>query len=773
MGDKVQELRDMGPIGSRNDAAWSSTSRGETDSRDRRLEQALRALTAISAPSRSTEDFFRTCVEHLAIAYGTRYAFIGLFDDPLDKSHITTIAGYADGAHIPSMTYPLYGSPCQDVLCVDKVFIASGLRDKYPEDELLITMGLESYFGSALKNADGEAIGLIVVTDTGPMAPDVWNSALLDLFSDRISFELERARADEQLRLSASVFQGCRDGIIIMSPQWTVLSINQSGTAMTGWDEAAMAGQHIFVLRSDRESDAFFRAQTIQLLKQGVWDHELWIRHRSGKVFPIDCSIKMVRDPVTGEASHYVMMMTDISEQKYAEQRIERLAYFDPVTELPNRTLFQERLNEILGESRGSRIEFAVMLLDLDGFKAVNDRLGHAAGDALLIKLAKRLQTLPQADFFSARLGGDEFAILYLSQGSAPNGAADDPDRPDCIDGLDRAASELVDLISMPYDLDGDIATVTASVGIALFPRDGDDAPALLHHADLATYHAKAKGRNRHEYFHSSLCEKAENAAVLQSLLHKALREDQFFMVYQSRHAVSDRSTTGAEALIRWKVEDGTLISPAQFIPVAEESGLIRSIGDWVLGAVFRQVVAWENLGVEFGQISINVSGRQVLDPGFPEMLARRVAETGVNPRSVELEITETWLMQDPNRSIGLLADLKSMGFSLAIDDFGVAYSSMNYLRHFPVDTIKIDRSFIRDINSEKNSLAIISAIVAMGHSLGLNVLAEGVETEDQLQTLQSIGCDECQGFFFSKPNAPEQFVSRIAAKPHDRRHSA
>lgn len=741
-------------------------------SADERLERALKALAAISAPSRSTEDFYRICVEHMATAYGTRYALIGLFSDP-SKSRITTIAGYVDGKHIDPITYPLYGSPCQDVLCVDKIFVPSGLIEKYPEDEMLIELGLDSYFGSALKNADGEPIGLIVVTDTKPMAPDNWIFPLLDLFADRIAFEMERSQSDEQLRLSASVFQGCRDGIIIMSPEWKVLSINQSGASMTGWDEVAMAGQHIFVLRSDRESDAFYRAQTIELLKQGVWDHELWIRHRCGKVFPIDCSIKVVRDPVSGAASHYVMMMTDISEQKYAEQRIQRLAYFDPVTELPNRTHFQERLNQILGECRGSDVEFAVMLLDLDGFKAVNDRLGHAAGDALLIELAERLQTLPQRDFFSARLGGDEFAILFRPTQKTPHA----PEQRHCNSGrvgaLDQAASELVELISLPYDLDGEIATVTGSVGLALFPRDGDDVPGLLHNADLATYHAKAKGRNRYEYFHPSLCEKAEKAAVLQSLLHKALREDQFFMVYQSRHAVSDRSLTGAEALIRWQVEDGTQIGPAHFIPVAEESGLIRSIGDWVLGAVFRQVVAWEQMGHAFGRISINVSGRQVLDPEFPMMLAARIAETGLNPRSIELEITETWLMQDPNRSIELLRDLKSMGFSLAIDDFGVAYSSMNYLRHFPVNTIKIDRSFTRDINGEENSLAIISAIVAMGHSLGLEVLAEGVETEDQLRTLQSIGCDECQGFFFSRPSSPEQFISRIDARIRGNRQSA
>lgn len=747
------------------EADWTQDSTSNpagSDPANGRLEQALKALTAISAPSRSADDFFRTCAEHMAKAYGTRYAFIGLFEDPAVKSHIKTIAGYVNGEHIGAVTYPLYGSPCQDVLCVDKIFVPSGLREKYPEDELLIEKGLESYFGSALKSPEGEPIGLIVVADTKPMAPNGWIFPLLDLFSDRISFELERARSDEQLRLSASVFQGCRDGIIIMSAEWKVLSINQSAISMTGWEEADIANQHIFVLRSDREDDAFFRKQTILLLKNGSWEHELWIKHRNGKVFPIACSIEVVRDPVTDEMSHYVMMMADVSEHLYAEQRIQRLAYFDPVTEIPNRTHFLERLNQTLGERRESKTEFAVMLLDLDGFKAVNDRLGHAAGDTLLMNVAERLQTLPQTDFFSARLGGDEFAILFLSDGLADH------------DGqiLERAASELVALISLPYDLDGEIATVTASVGLARFPGDGDDASALLRNADLATYHAKSKGKNRFEYFHPSLCEKAEKAAVLQSLLHKALREDQFFMAYQSRHAVSDRSTIGAEALIRWQVEDGTLISPAQFIPVAEESGLIISIGDWVLGNVFRQVVAWERMGYEFGQVSINISGRQVLDPEFPKMLSARIAETGLNPRTIELEITETWLMQDPNRSIALLSDLKSMGFSLAIDDFGVAYSSMNYLRHFPVDTIKIDRSFTRDINSDENSLAIISAIVAMGHSLGLNVLAEGVETEDQLKTLQSIGCDDCQGFFFARPNSPEQFVSRLESKSVDDRQS-
>lgn len=751
-GVNVQDKDSIRPVGNSRLRSTNSDASIETDSPDDRFEGALKALTAISAPSSSNEDFFDVCVEHMAKAYDARYAFICLFDDPETRTHIRTIATYEDGRHVPNITYPLLGSPCQEVLYSGKVFVANGLAARYPDDDLLVEQGLESYFGAALKDPNGESIGLLVVTDTKAMALDGWIFPLLDLFSDRISFELERARSDQQLRLSASVFQGCRDGILIMSPQWNVLSVNQSFESITGWTESEIFDQHVFVLRSDRENDAFFHEQTRHLLKTGAWEHELWIRHRAGRVFPADCSIKAVRDPLSGETSHYVMMLVDISEQKYAEQRIHRLAYFDPITELANRTHFQERLNQTLGERRNTQATFCVMLLDLDGFKAVNDRLGHAAGDQLLTIVAERLQTLPANEFFCARLGGDEFAILHLPDNRGSETGA-------CPNSV---AAEIVKLVSMPYDLSGQIATVTTSVGIASYPAHGDDAQSLIRNADLATYHAKARGRNRFEHFHYSLCEKAEKAAVLHSLLYDAVERKQFFMVYQSRHSADDGAIIGAEALIRWQLDDGTFVSPAQFIPIAEETGLVNSIGEWVLATVFGQVVEWERTGIEFGQVSINISGRQVLDPAFPAMLAGLVEETNLNPKRIELEITETWLMEDPQRSIALLSELKAMGFSLAIDDFGVAYSSMNYLRHFPVDILKIDRCFTRDINAEENSLKIISAIVAMGHSLGLKVLAEGVETEDQLVTLQTIGCDEYQGFFFSKPVVPGAFVEPL-----------
>ncbi|WP_350333969.1 bifunctional diguanylate cyclase/phosphodiesterase [Coralliovum pocilloporae] len=723
---------------------------GESASfQERRLGRAVEALTAISAPSKSSADFFATCVQQLAKAYGTRFAFIGLFDENAQKTQVTTIAGFANGELIPSVTYPLYGSPCQDVLCVKKVFIPDGLMERYPEDELLIEMKLESYFGSALTDPSGEPIGLVIITDTEPMSPDSWNDPLLDLFADRISYELERAQAEEELRLAASVFQGSHDGVLIMEPDWTIRKVNQAFEDMTGWTEREVLGEHALLLRSERHDDKFFRDKTIQLLKTGFWREDVWITQKNRKILPVRCSVTAVKDPVKDQIVHYVMMITDISEKKYAEQRIQRLAYFDTITELPNRTHFIERLNRTLGKSRNTERPLSVMLLDLDGFKAVNDRLGHSGGDKLLSAVGDRLLSLSSEDCFCARLGGDEFAVLFQSP---------DQNR----DSVDQMAASIVQLLSEPYILDGETETVSASIGIACYPKHGKDAQSLMRNADLATYHAKAQGRNRFEHYHDELCEKAEKAAALQALLRCAISKDQFRMAYQTRHCVGTGKLIGSEALLRWQLDDGAHISPAQFIPIAEETGLIEPIGDWVLTTVFHQLSEWNRVGVSSGMTSINVSGRQLLSPEFSSKLASLVKETGVAPGQVELEITETWLMEDPNRSVDLLRSLKAMGFKLAIDDFGVAYSSMNYLKHFPIDTIKIDRSFTRDINTEENSLAIISAIVAMGRSLGLNVLAEGVETEAQLKTLHSTGCDECQGYYFSRPMAEEEFTALL-----------
>jgi diguanylate cyclase (GGDEF)-like protein/PAS domain S-box-containing protein len=722
---------------------------------DESFRRAFQALMTVSEPSESIDAFLAKCVEQIALAYGSRYAFIGKVQDMAKKSHIETIACFVDGEITPNMTYPLCGSPCQEVLQKGENYVPDGLCAKYPDDELLQDMALESYYGYVLKDSRGTAIGLVVICDTVPLDLNEWNLPLLRLFAERISHEIERSLIDQELRLTASVFQNSHDIAVIVRNDWHIIKANRTFETMTGWSEDEAQGEHIYLLRSERSSDEFHRDLTIQLLKTGFWSGELWIKPKNGPIFPTECTIKGVVDPATGENKHYIMIFSDISARKYAEERINRLAYYDAGTDLPNRTHFQEELKKVLSQQREASERFAVMFMDLDGFKAVNDRMGHAAGDQLLREVADRLRAMPGKSIFVARLGGDEFGILVRY--SDRNGGI--------VLTSDQIANQIISAIGHPYEIEGEPVRISASIGIALYPDNGEDSKSLLRNADLATYFAKAEGRNRAEFFHDALCEKADCEAAMMALMHKGLKEDQFYMVYQSKHAASDGRMVGAEALMRWRLEDGTMISPGQFIPVAEETGQICELGQLALRSVFKQLVEWQKLDGAPERVSINLSGRQLVSPVFLSRLEDMVKETGVNTKQVELEITETWLMEDPDHSARLLKALKKLGFSLSIDDFGVAYSSMNYLRHFPIDVIKIDQSFVRDVVSEKSSVAIISAITAMGHSLGLKVLAEGVENKDQLELLRTLGCDEIQGYYFSRPVEAERllFVNSVA----------
>lgn len=727
--------------------------------RDARFQRTFQALLAISEPSPSTEAFLSRCVEQMSKAYGSRYAFVGMVQNLSKRSHIETISCFANGEVSPNMTYPLCGSPCHDVLEKGELYIPAELALQYPDDDLLHEMQLESYYGSVLKDSKGNAIGLVVICHTEPLDLDDWNYPLLRLFAERISHELERALFEQELRLSSSVFQNSHDVTLIVRNDWHIIKANDAFESVIGWSEDEAQGQHVFMLRSDRHNDEFYRNLTIQLLKTGFWSGELWIKPKDGKIIPVEGTIKGVVDPATGENKHYIMIFSDISERKYAQERIHRLAYYDAGTDLPNRTHFQEELKATLSQQRDKGARFSVMFMDLDGFKAVNDRMGHAAGDILLRQVADRLRGLLSDDVFAARLGGDEFAILFKGIEGLEKTVVNVND---IVASSEEIATRIISAIGHSYEIEGESVSISASIGIALYPDHGTDSKALLRNADLATYFAKAEGRNRLEFFHGALCEKAENEAALMTLMNRGLKQDQFFMVYQSQHSANDGSMVGAEALMRWRLDGDTFISPGQFIPVAEETGQICELGRLALSSVFRQLVEWENVEDAPNRVSVNLSGRQLMSSLFLPGLEHIIAETGVDPSRVELEITETWLMEDPDHSAYTLKCLKNLGFSLSIDDFGVAYSSMNYLRHFPIDTIKIDQSFVRDIATDKSSVAIISAIIAMGHSLNIKVLAEGVERQDQLELLRRLGCDKIQGYFFSKPVAPECLVPSV-----------
>lgn len=540
-----------------------------------------------------------------------------------------------------------------------------------------------------------------------------------------------------ELLLAASVFHHSPQGIMITDVERRIRMVNAAFTQITGWREAEVLGRRDAMLSAGRDDPGLGEQIQLSLDTDGIWVGELWSRRRDGEVFPENRTVVAVHDEA-GHLQHYFSMFTDISAEKFAAERIHRLAHFDATTELPNRVLLQDRLLHAINQAARANGRLALLFLDLDGFKLINDTYGHNAGDQVLRLVGRRLLSrLRKADIV-ARIGGDEFAVVLSD-------VAQDSD-------VQITCDQLLQVITEPYELSGNLSSVTTSVGIAMFPDDGRDVPTLLKHADAAMYQAKEAGKNRYVFYEPEMNRRAEARLVLGRKLRGALEKNQFSLCYQPQFDLSSGRLVGVEALLRWQDDDGEQVPPSRFIPVAEECGLIMALGAWVLNEACRQAQQWCEQGLAFGRLSVNISGRQFQDEGLADTVAAALAASGLASDRLELEITESWVMEGPYRAENQLHRLNEMGVTLVIDDFGLANSSMAYLKRFPVQKLKIDNSFIRDIPADADDSAIVSAIIAMGHSLGLRVLAEGVETAEQSAFLRATGCDEVQGYLFGRP---------------------
>lgn len=454
-----------------------------------------------------------------------------------------------------------------------------------------------------------------------------------------------------------------------------------------------------------------------------------------------------------GEVNGVIGLAVDITERKRAEARIEQLATRDPLTGLPNRLLLQDRVTHCLAQARRRQRRVALLFIDLDRFKTINDSLGHHAGDLLLKEVANRLSGSLRASDTLSRLGGDEFLVVI----------------PDLRHGQDaaRVAEKLLDLLSGSFLIEGHTLNTSCSIGISVFPDDGEDLSTLMKNADTAMYHAKEQGRNNYQFFSKEMMARAMRRLSMENALRGAAQRGEFALHYQPQVAIRDGAVVGAEALIRWQHPMRGLVLPAEFIPVAEETGLIRPIGDWVMAAVTAQVAQWEQAGLPVPRIAVNLSRAQ-LRPDLPDALARLLARSAIAPQRLELEITESLLMQNVDEAVAVLKRIEALGVRIAIDDFGTGYSSLAVLARLPIDAIKIDRAFVQDIEVNCNARAVASAIIAMAHSLRLTVLAEGVERAETLATLAELGCDEYQGYLRSPPLAAEEFAVRFLIPAHD-----
>ncbi|WP_081032917.1 EAL and GGDEF domain-containing protein [Pseudomonas coronafaciens] len=562
----------------------------------------------------------------------------------------------------------------------------------------------------------------------------------------------QQRRAEKDLRMAATVFEHSTSAILITDPAGYIVQANEAFTRVSGYEVAQVLDQLPGMLTVETEQEAQMRHILKQLDGRGTWEGEIRLRRRNGEHYPAWVGITAVVDD-EGDLASYVCFFTDISERKASEDRIHRLAYYDALTHLPNRTLFQDRLHSALQQAERQQAWVVLMFLDLDRFKPINDSLGHAAGDRMLQEMATRLLACVDIDDTVARMGGDEFTLLLqpaITREAALNRA---------IHVAERILTSLV----TPFVLEGREFFVTASIGIALSPQDGNELSQLMKNADTAMYHAKECGKNNFQFYQADMNATALERLELESDLRHALEQQEFTLYYQPQFSGDGKRLTGAEALLRWRHPRRGLVPPNDFIPVLEELGLVVEVGDWVLAEACRQLKHWHQARVRVPKVSVNISARQFSDGQLGKRIAGILEQTGLSPACLELELTESILMREVEEAMHILDGLKNLGLSIAVDDFGTGYSSLNYLKQFPIDVLKIDRTFVDGLPSGEQDAQIARAIIAMAHSLNLSVIAEGVETHEQLEFLRQHGCDEVQGYLFGRPMPPGQFEAQFS----------
>ena len=565
----------------------------------------------------------------------------------------------------------------------------------------------------------------------------------------------ERKLAEEKLRLSATVLEHIADGVTVLDVHGRIRAINPAFTQITGYTEMEALGQQSSLTRPGRDDEPFYRQMWQDLLETGFWRGERWEKRKNGEAYLEWLTVSSVRDD-SDQVTHYVCVFSDITEVKESQDKLDHLAHHDPLTALPNRLLFHDRLQHAMVRCARAGQQLAVLFIDLDRFKNVNDTLGHHVGDLLLKQVAGQLAACLREGDTLARLGGDEFIVLLEDVGG--QGAA-------------HVAEKLMALFEQPLTVSGYELFVTGSVGISLFPQDATDLNMLIRNADVAMYQAKARGRNGYQFYAPSMSGEGAMRLRLESLLRRAIEKGEIFLEYQPQVEIDTGRLVGVEALVRWDSPELGRVAPVRFIPVAEDTGFISQLGQWVLAEACSQMRRWDRAGLAVPKMAVNLSVRQFERGSIAPVVAAVLQETGLAAGRLQLEVTESVIMNTSD-ALQHINELRAVGVGLAIDDFGTGYSSLAYLSQLPVQTLKIDRSFIQDILVDANDEAIAVAVIQLGKSLNLSVVAEGVENEEQAAFLLRHGCRQAQGYLYSRPVAAGDILSRwgrTQAHGHDR----
>jgi len=563
---------------------------------------------------------------------------------------------------------------------------------------------------------------------------------------------VERHRAEDKLRLAGEVIEALTEGVVIIDPDFRISSVNPAYTIISGFNVEEVIGNFPINHTALSQGGAMFDEMWSGLEARGRWEGEFWNLRKNGEEYAERLSVTAITSP-TGEVMQFAAIISDITKRKQDEERILYQANYDSLTGLPNRSLFLDRLTQAINNMERSEKTLGLLFIDLDGFKLVNDTLGHDVGDMLLKEAAKRLGACVRTGDTVARLGGDEFTIIMPNLDDSKNAPL--------------LAQRVLDSLARAFLLGGHEAFVSASIGITIYPDDATDAQELLKNADSAMYRAKEEGKANYQFYTSDMNDQIKERLIVKNGLSKALENDEFVLLYQPKLDLKTNRVTGAEALMRWESPDMGLVSPVKFIPVLEETGMVVEVGEWAIHTACRQHAEWLKQGLPPIKVAVNLSARQLREPSFVNIVKTALKNAGLPSSAIEIEITESMLMSDAPIIVAALEDLHDFGVHISMDDFGTGYSSLSYLKRFPIDTIKIDRSFVNDIHVDADDAEIIHTIINMGHTLNRKIIAEGVETEEQLDILKAYRCDEIQGYFFSRPLPSADFMTFVKGLPY------
>lgn len=714
------------------------------------LQQAILESLLSDQPTFQLIDNICRLEEHLL---PNSIGSVTLYDALRDRLDIFSAPSIPESARaqFSNLRPGLNSGSCGNVLHQQApVFVSNTLTDNRWLNlrHLAEAFNLMACWSMPIRGAGGKIIGTFALSSFESREPSLFHRKLLEIGASIIGIVLDRRQQIESQRLYAHIFDSSGESIVITDSNKIIVAINPTFTQMFGYTTEQAVGHSINLLKSDRHSASYYQKMWHELLYHGYWQDEIWNHASDGSIRPYLLGISAITTP-DGRVNHYIGLYSDLSRYKQAQAKIDFLAYHDALTQLPNRLLARDRTQLALRTARDTNGQLALLVIDIDHFKNINDSLGHNVGDELIQHVSQQLQRCIHDTDTLSRNSGDEFLLLLPSLRDNEQ--------------LTITLDQIMSVINQPVILADTEITASVSIGVAVYPQDGVDFESILKAAELAMYRAKENGRNTWQFFTDQMNNDAQERSMLCNNLRKALVEKQFNLHYQPQINLASGELVGVEALLRWQHPVLGNIPPNRFIPVAEDIGIIVQIGEWVLNEACRQRVAWLQAGLPRFSIAVNLSGVQFSRSNIVATVTRALEQSGLDARLLELELTESILMRNTEQVLATVHQLKTLGVQLSIDDFGTGYSSLSYLKRFNVDKLKIDQSFVHDMAVDASDTAIVRAIIQLARNLNLTTIAEGVEHGDQFALLQAEQCDEIQGYHIARPMSADDFMRWIA----------